>query len=68
MVGRAEIEYDTGDVYYGEVKKFQKHGEGYLFFKSGNKYIGHFENGEITGIGTYFRTDGTSEKGYWKKG
>ena len=35
-----------------------KHGKGYLFFKTGNKYIGNFKNGEINGHGAYFQADG----------
>jgi hypothetical protein len=30
--GKAEIRYPTGEVYYGEVRNFKKHGKGYLFF------------------------------------
>jgi hypothetical protein len=43
------IKYASGDLYYGEIKEFKKHGKGYLFFKSGDKYVGDFILGEITG-------------------
>jgi hypothetical protein len=42
ITGKAEIEYPNGDIYYGETLNFFKHGEGYMFFKTGSKYIGHF--------------------------
>lgn len=45
LVGKAEIQYPQGDVYYGQVDNFMKHGNGCLVFKSGSKYIGNFEHG-----------------------
>lgn len=45
-----------------------KHGKGYLFFKTGNKYIGDFKKGEIYGYGAYFQADGKVFKGTWKHG
>jgi hypothetical protein len=42
ILDKAEVEYPTGDIYYGELRNFKKHGQGYLFFKNGNKYIGEF--------------------------
>lgn len=35
LSGKVEIKYPSGDVYYGEIKDFKKHGKGYLFFKNG---------------------------------
>lgn len=32
----------------------QKHGQGILNFKNGNKYIGYFKNGKITGYGAFY--------------
>lgn len=39
---KVKIEYPSGDIYFGEIKKLQKHGKGYLFFKNGSKYVGEF--------------------------
>lgn len=45
-----------------------KHGKGYLFFKTGNKYIGDFKRGEINGYGAYYHADGKVIKGIWRDG
>ena len=45
-----------------------KHGlrsSGTLIFKNGEKYVGDFEGGSITGQGTYFYSDGTKYVGEW---
>lgn len=44
-------------MYYGEVRKLKKHGEGHLFFKNGSKYVGKFEDGQITGEGCFYEND-----------
>lgn len=49
-----EIVYENGDVYKGEIHKYKKHGTGELKLKNGNRYVGNFEEGEITGFGTYY--------------
>ena len=38
-------------MYKGPIAKLKKHGLGKMFFKNGDKYIGDFTNGEITGKG-----------------
>lgn len=39
------IKYPKGQIYYGEIKDFRRHGYGYLFFPDGSKYEGIFTDG-----------------------
>jgi len=56
LIGNATINYPNNDVYYGPVdEKLYKHGEGYLFFNNGYKYVGSFRNGSISGLGSYLK-------------
>ena len=41
-MGSGKIEYPKGEVYYGEIEAFKKHGKGNLFFNDGSKYVGDF--------------------------
>ena len=50
----AQINYENGDMYKGSIYKLKKHGVGKLFLKNGDKYVGGFSYGEITGRGTYY--------------
>ena len=49
-----EIIYDNGDIYRGQIVNYKKHGEGELLMTNGNKFIGQFLEGQITGFGTYY--------------
>lgn len=55
-------------MYFGEVVNFKKEGKGYLFFSDGSKYTGEFQNGMISGMGTYFVDDKPVSKGLWANG
>lgn len=46
----------------------KKHGEGHLFLKNGNKYIGKFNEGAITGYGAYYENDKLVAEGVWVNG
>jgi hypothetical protein len=43
-------------------------GSGIYIYPSGNKYVGQFTNGRITGIGTCYYTDGSKYQGEWLNG
>lgn len=59
IIGNATIKYPNNDIYYGKVDaNFYKHGEGYLFLNNGCKYVGKFNKGSITGIGSYYNNKG----------
>jgi hypothetical protein len=45
------VEYKKGDVYYGPLKDFKKHGYGYLYFSNDTKFFGYFVEGNIKGYG-----------------
>lgn len=70
IMGKATISYPNNDIYYGEVdKKLYKNGHGYLFLSDGNKYVGEFRKGSISGIGNYFNSKGRlMVRGIWRKG
>jgi hypothetical protein len=38
IVGKATIKYPKGQIYYGDLKNFRRHGIGHLFFADGSKY------------------------------
>ena len=43
-----------------------QNGQGTFVYPSGAKYIGHFQNGEIQGLGVCYYTDGTKYSGEWQ--
>ena len=47
-----KIEYKSGQVYFGEIKKNLRNGHGTQTWPSGQKYVGNFENGQQNGHGT----------------
>ena len=57
------------DVYEGDVLNFKKHGEGVLKLKNGNKYVGEFVGGVISGKGAYYDVTGKLiAEGMWYDG
>ena len=46
----------------------KKHGKGCIYFKSGDKFSGHFLGGKIEGFGEYHTKDGELIKGEWLNG
>jgi hypothetical protein len=46
----------------------KKHGKGYIFFQNGNKYVGSFDEGAITGLGAYYQGENLLAEGIWKDG
>lgn len=42
-----------------------QNGQGTFTYPSGAKYIGHFKNGEISGVGVCYYTDGSKYQGEW---
>ncbi|MBL7181357.1 MAG: hypothetical protein ABIK98_10310 [Pseudomonadota bacterium] len=49
--------------YEGYVKDGQKHGQGTLFYQSGDKYIGQWQNDQKHGRGTYYFKNGDTWEG-----
>jgi len=54
--------------YEGYVKNGKKHGQGSLFFNSGDKYVGEWRNDKKHGQGTYTYSDGEKYVGQWQGG
>lgn len=46
----------------------RKHGEGFLFFKEGKKFLGQFLNGKINGYGKYYDGEIKVAEGFWIDG
>jgi len=44
-VGKATIKYPMGQIYYGDIKNYKRHGKGHLFFNDESKYEGEFNEG-----------------------
>ena len=57
ITGIGTVEYDTGEVYNGELVDGIPHGVGTLTYPDGSVYTGSFESGYFHGYGTY--TDAT---------
>ena len=55
--------YYDGDWYEGK-----RHGQGTLVWNDGDKYVGGYKNDEWHGQGTYYYSDGRSEKRYYIDG
>ena len=68
MEDRGIINYDNGDIYTGQIKNFKKHGFGELSFANGDRYIGDFQAGDITGQGVYYKGKNILAEGMWKNG
>ena len=57
-----------GDVYVGEWKDDQLHGQGTYTHTSGDQYVGEFKDGERHGQGTFTYTNGHQYSGQYKNG
>lgn len=64
-VGR--LDYDTGDVYEGQLKSGEPNGEGIYYLANGDVIVGKFKAGEVTS-GTYNFSDGSTYVGSFKDG
>ena len=65
----------NGEVYFGDLKNYDAHGEGVLTFtsdkdqiKNGNKYFGEFKNNRFHGTGTLEWVSGSKYIGEFKDG
>lgn len=66
--GHVTIEYESGDVYVGEIHLGKKHGQGRYVFKNGDVLEGQFENDKMNGRGTYRWPTGAIYEGEFKDG
>jgi hypothetical protein len=62
------IEYDNGNLYYGSIKEYKKHGYGYLYFPNDTKFHGQFVDDQIKGYGEYYEKGKIKYKGIWLNG
>jgi len=67
-----DFKLPDGSVYTGECIKnnymIELSGEGEIFYPNGDKFIGHFENGNVNGRGKYFFSDGDRHQGEFCNG
>lgn len=67
-----DFKLPDGSVYSGECIKniymIELSGEGEIFYPNGDKYIGHFENGNVNGTGKYYFADGDEHHGEFYNG
>ena len=57
-----------GDIYVGEFKNGELHGQGTYVGAGGDEYVGEFKNGELHGQGTYTYASGNKYVGEYKDG
>jgi hypothetical protein len=63
------INYDSGNVYYGQREGGQRHGYGTFTWSNGTKYVGEWKNGQKHGQGTHTLVNGTIiYSGEWENG
>ena len=55
-----------GDIYIGEFKSGDPHGQGTYTYANGDKYVGEFQDGKAHGQGTYTYTNGDKYVGEHK--
>ena len=65
--GRGMVQYENGDVYYGEWKNGYRT-NGKMRFINGYVYSGEFENEEMHGKGKYTQPGGDILDGIWENG
>lgn len=63
---KIECSYDNEDKYIGELKTFQRHGEGTYFWKSGGTYTGKWVEGKREGYGIEKFPNGAKYTGEFK--
>lgn len=55
LVGKVIMRKNTGDVYEGDIKNYQRHGYGtYTWINSGNRFEGDWKNDQRDGAAKYF--------------
>ena len=57
-----------GNIYVGEWKDQNYHGQGTMTFFNGNQYAGEWKDSNINGQGTFTYADGSQYAGEWKDG
>ena len=61
--------FANGNTYEGEWRNEKMHGRGtYIFKADGSKYVGTFEDGEMSGVGVKTWANGKTYKGNWARG
>lgn len=61
-----EIKFNDGSVYLGKVNQGQPHGQGTMFYATGERYIGEFKNGLKEGLGTLTVANGNRYVGEYR--
>lgn len=60
-----ENRYKGFRVYHSLFSNGCPNGHGMIEFENGDRYIGEIQDGQVTGIGTIFKKDGTCVKGFF---
>lgn len=60
-----KIEYDNGDIYWGETYNGRRNGYGIYFWEDGSIWYGKYQNGYRQGFGALFNTNGHVSYGKW---
>ena len=63
---QGEYTSDSGDIYIGEWKNDEMHGQGTYHYSDGSVYTGEWKNNDMHGQGTYNYSDGSEYTGEWK--
>ncbi|MFK7771181.1 MAG: hypothetical protein AB8F94_03540 [Saprospiraceae bacterium] len=64
--GFGHYKWENGDIYIGEFKEYNPHGQGTTSWINGEKYIGDYVKGMLNGYGKYYDKDGNIvNEGKW---
>ena len=64
-----QMRYDNGDVYEGDYKKNERHGNGKYLYANGDIYQGNWKDNRFSGRGKFINANGRETfDGYWKSG
>lgn len=67
---RSSVQFDDGSKYRGDwsTRALGAHGHGTLYYRNGDRYVGHFKGHLFHGKGRYDYQNGDSYEGDWERG
>jgi hypothetical protein len=65
--GKAQVEFQSGGVYKGDLKDNLRHGQGVMVWADGTSYDGHWEGGLANGRGKIIHPDGLTQVGLFEE-
>lgn len=68
VLSNNSLVYQNGDIYRGEKRVFEPHGDGRMEYYNGNIYEGNFKFGKPDGFGKLTNLDGSEYIGYFSDG